>query len=203
MGQKKKGICSNWIESSITEENKEGLVVSPNNIFFSFNSGTLPKISNNDNLIMIATGTGIAPFRNFLLDRFHRSKSEKFIGSVTLFFGCRNKELDFLYGNEYEMFKNCTQMKFDYNVAFSRDQNEKIYVQDLIKQNWEYVYDMIFEKKCHVILVGNSKVLPKSLDNALKYVYDKKNEEKEISDEEWNKVLNCLKKSGKFYIETW
>jgi len=202
LGQKKKGICSKWIESSITEENKEGLVVSPNKIIFSFNSGTLPKISNNENLIMIATGTGIAPFRNFLLDRFYRSKSESFIGSVTLFFGCRNKELDFLYGDEYEMFKNCPQMKFDYHVAFSRDQNEKIYVQDLIKKNCDYVYEMIFIKKCYVFLVGNSKVLPKSLDNALKYVYNI-NKGEEISEEEWNKILHSLKKSGKFYIETW
>jgi sulfite reductase alpha subunit-like flavoprotein len=101
------------------------------------------------------------------------------------------------------MFKNCSNMNFDYHVAFSRDQKEKIYVQHLIKEKSEFIYDMVFDKRCYVFLVGNSKVLPKSIDKALKHVFCQINKDKDVLDEEWNKILYSLKKSGRFYIETW
>ena len=206
MGRKKKGLCTKWVETiNISQQKSQVSEISldMHRVSFSINPGSFPNISLNDYAIIIATGTGIAPFRNLLFERFNSARFLKYEGSVCLFYGCRNKTDDFLYGDEFQMFKNCSNMNFDYNVAFSRDQKEKIYVQHLIKEKWEFIYDIVFVKRCYVFIVGNSKVLPKSIDNALKHVFCQKNKDMEKLDEEWNKILYALKKSGRFYIETW
>jgi sulfite reductase alpha subunit-like flavoprotein len=70
MGRKKIGVCSEWIKHlHYSLENKKSLCIE--DIGFSIKSGNFPKINLEDNLILIATGTGVAPFRSLLWDRYH------------------------------------------------------------------------------------------------------------------------------------
>lgn len=89
---------------------------------------------------------------------------------------------------------------FHYHAAFSRDQEYKIYVQHLLRDHAELIYDLIVNRKCHIFLVGGSKVLPKSIDKVFKEIFMKVGN---MSEEDQVKCLNYLKKSGRYYIETW
>ena len=79
---------------------------------------------------MVGPGTGIAPFRAFL----HERRVSGATGRNWLFFGDRSASTDFLYREELESMRaagHLTQL----DTAFSRDQEHKIYVQDLMMQN--------------------------------------------------------------------
>jgi sulfite reductase alpha subunit-like flavoprotein len=228
LGREKIGICSDWIHNFyINNENK---LLTKEEIPFSIKSGNFPKINLEDNLILIATGTGVAPFRSLLWERYQNilknqeNENQHISGKTLLFFGCRNKEIDFLFSEEFEIFKNSSEMNFELFTAFSRDQEHKIYVQHLVKQQSNLIYNLLFNNKsqgmevekekeknilksinCNpsrtfLFLVGNSKVLPKSIDKALIHILNKENL---IEESEALKIIYALKKSGRYYVETW
>jgi sulfite reductase (NADPH) flavoprotein alpha-component len=86
-------------------------------------------------IIMIAAGTGIAPFRAFLAER--RARGHK--GRSWLVFGCRTRSDDFLYGNEWQMaLRDGTLTRLD--LAFSRDLSRKAYVQDRLLEQATALY---------------------------------------------------------------
>ncbi|KAI7896669.1 cytochrome P450 [Mucor mucedo] len=70
-------------------------------------------------LIMIAAGTGVAPFRGFLQERAFQKKNGQEVGPCTLFFGCRNPEKDFIYSDELEEYVN-SGVLVSKHIAFSR-----------------------------------------------------------------------------------
>jgi sulfite reductase (NADPH) flavoprotein alpha-component len=88
-------------------------------------------------LIMIGPGTGVAPFRAFLQER----RAQKASGKSWLFFGVRNRATDFLYESDWRDFETDVLTRID--VAFSRDQADKIYVQHLMQTHEAELYDWI------------------------------------------------------------
>jgi sulfite reductase (NADPH) flavoprotein alpha-component len=83
-------------------------------------------------IVMIGPGTGVAPFRAFLEERAH-AKQVGPIGRSWLFFGARNRANDFFYEADFdEMTKSGVLTEL--SLAFSRDQAEKIYVQDRMRE---------------------------------------------------------------------
>ena len=87
---------------------------------------------------MIGPGTGVAPFRAFVEQRVERGAS----GRNWLFFGDRNFSSDFLYQLEWQRhLKQGNLARLD--VAFSRDQAQKIYVQDRIRERAREIYEWI------------------------------------------------------------
>lgn len=112
-------------------------------------------------IIMIGPGTGIAPFRSFLYER--RALGQP--GRNWLFFGERSAQTDFLYRQELmEMSQNCHLARLD--MAFSRDQAHKIYVQDrMIEQGaefWRWLND-----GAQVFVCGDASRMAKDVDAAL------------------------------------
>ena len=83
-------------------------------------------------MIMIGLGTGIAPFRAFIQEREWAANSLNVKPSM-LFFGARYKKSEYLYGNEFDNYQNKGIVNLC--LAFSRDQKQKIYIQDKIKHN--------------------------------------------------------------------
>jgi sulfite reductase (NADPH) flavoprotein alpha-component len=89
-------------------------------------------------IIMIGPGTGVAPFRAFLQHR--RASGAK--GPSWLFFGERNRATDFLYGAELEAMKaDGTLARLE--VAFSRDQADKVYVQHRMREHAKELFDWV------------------------------------------------------------
>lgn len=112
-------------------------------------------------IIMIGPGTGVAPFRAFVEERVEQAAS----GDNWLFFGDRNFDSDFLYQLEWQRhLKRGNLQRLD--VAFSRDQRRKIYVQDRIAENGAELNRWI-EKGAAIYVCGDSKRMAGDVNHAL------------------------------------
>ena len=74
-----------------------------------------------------------------------------------MFFGCRNRISDFIYQDEIEEQKSNKSLS-DCFIAFSREQANKLYVQDLIKERKNQIIDLLNSKKGYFYICGNSKM---------------------------------------------
>ncbi len=112
-------------------------------------------------VIMVGPGTGIAPFRAFLQHR----KAHGHTGKNWLFFGDQRRESDFLYREDLEgMHQDGTLTRLD--LAFSRDQAKKIYVQDRMRENADELYRWL-ERGAYFYVCGDANRMAKDVDVAL------------------------------------
>jgi sulfite reductase (NADPH) flavoprotein alpha-component len=96
-------------------------------------------------LIMAGLGTGLAPFRAFVQYRAMQKAAGVDIGSILLYMGSRHQREEYLYGEEWEAYQDAGVITL-LGRAFSRDQPEKIYIQDRMRQSIQdiikaYVHD--------------------------------------------------------------
>ncbi|KAF9761870.1 hypothetical protein IL306_003648 [Fusarium sp. DS 682] len=102
-------------------------------------------------ILMIGPGTGVAPFRGFVRERVSMQRQGKSFAPMTLFYGCRKRDEDFLYEDEWKVTNMFTAKaytaelgsKFKMYTAFSREKEKKVYVQDLILQHCKEVASLI------------------------------------------------------------
>ncbi|MEM7026475.1 MAG: hypothetical protein AAF637_28450, partial [Pseudomonadota bacterium] len=112
-------------------------------------------------VIMIGPGTGVAPYRAFLQER--QATGAK--GRNWLFFGDRNYTHDFLYQLDWqEMLEDGVLSEID--VAFSRDQPDKIYVQDRMWQRRAELHAWL-EEGAHLYVCGDEKAMAKDVHATL------------------------------------
>ncbi|MBY6188350.1 assimilatory sulfite reductase (NADPH) flavoprotein subunit [Marinobacter hydrocarbonoclasticus] len=115
----------------------------------------------NTPVIMIGPGTGIAPFRAFMQEREARGAE----GDNWLFFGNPTFTEDFLYQVEWQGYvKSGLLSRID--LAFSRDQAHKIYVQDRIREQGEALFEWL-ERGAHLYLCGDAQRMAKDVESAL------------------------------------
>ncbi len=111
-------------------------------------------------IIMVGPGTGIAPFRAFLEQRILEGAT----GRNWLFFGEQRRATDFLYGEEFLRYQQQKKLRLD--VAFSRDQEHKIYVQHRMRENakdlWRWLQDGAYFYVC-----GDAKRMAKDVNSML------------------------------------
>ncbi|KAA0113296.1 sulfite reductase flavoprotein subunit alpha [Mycolicibacterium sp. P9-22] len=143
------------VASTFLADRCENLLVHlrPNN-HFRLPAGDVP-------VIMIGPGTGIAPFRAFLQER----KATAATGKSWLFFGDRRRATDYLYGEELEEFVSSGVLT-RLDLAFSRDQDAKVYVQQRIQENAEDFYNWL-QDGAHVYVCGDADRMAKDVDAAL------------------------------------
>jgi sulfite reductase (NADPH) flavoprotein alpha-component len=140
-------------------------------------------------IIMIGPGTGVAPFRAFVEQRVEQGAT----GDNWLFFGDRNFNSDFLYQLEWQRYvKQGHLARFD--VAFSRDQRQKIYVQDRIRENSEALYRWI-EKGAAIYVCGDAKQMAKDVNDALIDVFVK---EADLDPDMASQRLKALRSEGRY-----
>lgn len=152
-GRKRGGICSTFL-SDRSKGLQPGVFVHSNKAFRLPENGDTP-------VIMVGPGTGIAPFRAFLEER--QATSAK--GGNWLFFGNPHRATDFLYEDELTAWqKDGTLSRLD--LAWSRDQKEKLYVQHLMLQQgaelWKWLQDGAAFYVC-----GDATRMAKDVDQAL------------------------------------
>jgi sulfite reductase (NADPH) flavoprotein alpha-component len=153
-----KGVCSAFLNERTEVGDFIPVFYEPNETFRLPEDNSIP-------VIMIATGTGIAPFRAFLQEREQKGAS----GKNWLIFGDRYSGSDFLYGDEMNYYQKSgvlTQME----LAFSRDQDEKIYVQHKMQEKSREFFDWIDSRGALVYLCGNKRTMGKDVKNALKKI---------------------------------
>ncbi|EGM70986.1 assimilatory sulfite reductase (NADPH) flavoprotein subunit [Shewanella sp. HN-41] len=112
-------------------------------------------------VIMIGPGTGVAPFRAFMQERV----AQGIQGDSWLFFGNPHFEQDFLYQTEWQQYlKNGDLSRID--VAFSRDQAHKIYVQHRIKEQGQALWQWL-QNGAHLYICGDAERMAKDVHQAL------------------------------------
>ncbi|KAI5779822.1 NADPH-cytochrome P450 reductase [Geopyxis carbonaria] len=108
-------------------------------------------------IVLIAAGTGIAPFRGFLQEKKRLQELGRPVGPILLFFGCRNPNEDLIYADEWADFKTALGDKFEMVTAFSRVAGEKkVYVQDRVREMKATVKALVVDQGANVYLCGSA-----------------------------------------------
>jgi sulfite reductase (NADPH) flavoprotein alpha-component len=153
-GQLRLGGASSFLAQHVDEGRTVKVFIEHNDNF------RLPENSDTP-VIMVGPGTGVAPFRAFMQER-EAADAE---GDNWMFFGDQTFTQDFLYQVEWQGYlKSGLLTKMD--VAFSRDQAEKIYVQDRIKENAAEVFAWL-ERGAHLYICGDANRMAKDVHNTL------------------------------------
>ncbi len=176
------GGASGFLAQRLEEGGEVKVFVEHNNNF---------KLPQDDNapVIMIGPGTGIAPFRSFVQERENRDAE----GKNWLFFGDRTFTQDFLYQVEWQKcLKSGVVSRLD--LAFSRDQAEKVYVQDRIKQNAAEVWQWL-EQGAYVYVCGDATRMAKDVHEALIEVAETQGKQ---SREQAEQFINDLRKQKRY-----
>ncbi len=153
-GRAKKGVCSTFITDMWCEGETVGVYFHHNKNFKLPKDGSVP-------VIMVGPGTGIAPFRAFIEERVASGAS----GKNWLFFGDQHEATDYLYQSEWDAYlrQGCLHRV---DLAFSRDQANKIYVQDRMRENaaelWSWIADGAYFYVC-----GDASRMAKDVHQAL------------------------------------
>ena len=148
------GAASSFLADRVQEGDAVRVFVEPNEHF------KLP--ANPDTpVIMIGPGTGIAPFRAFMQQR----EAEGATGKNWLFFGNPHLTQDFLYQVEWQSYV-ASGLLSHIDLAFSRDQAEKIYVQDRIRQQAEQLYQWL-QQGAYLYVCGDASKMAKDVHQAL------------------------------------
>ncbi|MEM7219848.1 MAG: flavodoxin domain-containing protein [Pseudomonadota bacterium] len=149
-----RGVASTWLADGLRPGDRADVFVLPNPRF------RLPKATDLP-VIMVGPGTGVAPFRAFLQHRRAQGAS----GKNWLLFGDWNRESDFLYGEEFEALRrDGTLTRLD--LAFSRDQSEKFYVQQRMLEHSAELYAWLQEGG-HFYVCGDAEEMAVAVDAAL------------------------------------
>ncbi|GAM21340.1 hypothetical protein SAMD00019534_045150 [Acytostelium subglobosum LB1] len=118
-------------------------------------------------MIMVGPGTGFAPFRGFLMEIQHKRQqanvTEPF--ESILYFGCRGKNIDYLYKEELEQHLSSATLK-ELSVAFSRESAEKDYVQHKMAQDKQKLWDYL-SKGAYFYVCGDARNMAKSVQQTL------------------------------------
>ena len=175
------GVCSTFLADDCTPGDNIKVFFTPNKSF------RLP--DDNKDIIMIGPGTGIAPFRAFLQEREYRNSS----GKNWLFFGDQTKNDDFIYKNELQDFISSGVLnKLD--LAFSRDQKNKIYVQNVMYENKNEFYNWL-ESGAYLYICGDANRMAKDVeDMIIKIIMECSN----ISFDAAFEYLNNLKREKRY-----
>ncbi|GAA5119942.1 assimilatory sulfite reductase (NADPH) flavoprotein subunit [Luteolibacter yonseiensis] len=153
-GRSRKGVCSTYLADLVKSGDTVPMFIQPNKNFRLPADGSTP-------VIMVGPGTGVAPFRSFIEHRAALGSS----GKNWLFFGDQHYTYDFLYQLEWqEYLKDGVLTRLD--VAFSRDQPEKVYVQDRMVQQAAELYEWL-EQGAHFYVCGDANRMAHDVHEAL------------------------------------
>ena len=177
-----RGVCSTFLADHVPEGATAGIFMQANKAFRVPEDDDLP-------MVMVGPGTGIAPFRAFLEERRERGAQ----GMNWLFFGDQTRASDFIYEDEIGAFST-SGLLTRLDLAFSRDQAEKIYVQHRMIENGKALYAAL-EEGGHFYVCGDATRMAKDVDAALHRVVA---EHGGLSEDGAVEYVNALKKEKRY-----
>ncbi|KAL6406876.1 NADPH cytochrome p450 [Ilyonectria robusta] len=150
-------------------------------------------------LVMVAAGTGIAPFRAFLHERARLSSVGKQIGPMILFFGCQN-QVDYLYEEELgELRSGPLAGKLEIVTAFSRADGKKTYVQDMVQSRRMDVIQMLGDDDAAFYICG-AATMAKAVGSVLTEATMEVREWSETEALNWRALR---KKENRWFEDVW
>ena len=186
-GRAKRGTCSTFLSELSVEDEKVPLFIESNPAF------RLPQ-DDETSIIMVGAGTGIAPYRAFVQ---HRELADK-QGKSWLFFGNRNFETEFLYQREWQDFLK-TGALTNMDVAFSRDGDKKVYVQDRLLEKGSEVFQWL-EEGAHFYICGDMKNMARHVQDTLVKIVEK---EGVMSKEHAQEYVDNLEKDKRLQLDVY
>jgi len=174
------GVCSTYLVDDLQEGDELVVRLKPNERF------RLPH--KDTDIILIGAGTGVAPYRSFIQQR----AIDKGTGRNWLFFGDQHFETDFLYQSEWLKYRQQNILS-KVDVAFSRDQKEKIYVQHRLKEKADEVYQWL-SNGAVIYICGDRKNMARDVQQALVEIISQK---EGISITAAEEKLSAFRKSGR------
>ncbi|XP_023609187.1 NADPH--cytochrome P450 reductase [Myotis lucifugus] len=150
-------------------------------------------------VIMVGPGTGVAPFIGFIQERAWLRQQGKEVGETLLYYGCRRSDEDYLYREELAQFHkegSLTQL----NVAFSREQPQKVYVQHLLKRDKEHLWKLIHEGGAHIYVCGDARNMARDVQNTFYDIVS------ELGSMEHTQAVDYIKKlmtKGRYSLDVW
>jgi len=181
-GKARKGVCSTYLPDMLKPGDAARVFVQPNKNFRLPASGDVP-------VIMVGPGTGIAPFRAFVEHRAATGAK----GRNWLFMGDQHYLYDFLYQLEWQDYlKSGVLSRLD--VAFSRDQPEKVYVQHKLREKAGELYRWL-QEGAHFYVCGDASRMAKDVHDALVAIV---RGEGGMSEEQAEEYVAQMKKSGRY-----
>ncbi|MCK6265187.1 assimilatory sulfite reductase (NADPH) flavoprotein subunit [Vibrio sp. ZSDE26] len=176
------GGASSFLAQRLEEGGEVKVFIENNNNFKLPQDDSAP-------VIMIGPGTGIAPFRSFIQERDNRDAD----GKNWLFFGDRTFTQDFLYQVEWQKYlKSGVLSQLD--VAFSRDQHEKVYVQHRVLEQAEQVWQWL-KDGAYIYVCGDATRMAKDVHEALIEVAEQQGK---MSRDDAEEFINNLRKEKRY-----
>ncbi len=152
-GVPRRGVCSTYLADR-SPGDRVAVYLQPSSNFRPPSDPDTP-------MIMIGPGTGIAPFRGFLQER----RALGHTGPNWLFFGEQHAATDFYYRDEIEQMR-ADGLLTELDLAFSRDQREKVYVQHLMRKRGDQLWRWL-QDGAQLYVCGNADPMAKDVDRAL------------------------------------
>ena len=179
-GVPRRGVCSTYLADHAHDDDI-GIYVQKSTHFRPPSDPETP-------MIMVGPGTGIAPFRAFL----HERRALGHTGPNWLFFGEQHAATDFYYREEIEELRKDGFLT-ELDLAFSRDQADKVYVQDRMRERGALLWEWL-QKGAHFYVCGDANRMAKDVDSALNGVVAQHGKLAPRSAEAYVKALSAEKR---------
>ncbi|GAV29891.1 hypothetical protein PMKS-003397 [Pichia membranifaciens] len=190
-GRKRYGQCSKYISDLRVGDE---LVVSVKPSIMK-----LPPLTTQP-IVMAGLGTGLAPFKAFIEERQYQLEHGAEIGEVYLYLGSRHKRQEYLYGEYWEAYMDADILTH-LGAAFSRDQVQKVYIQDKIRENLDELRELIIDKNGHFYLCGPTWPVP-DISACLQDMFAADAAQRGVKLDA-AKAVEDLKEEGKYVLEVY